>query len=527
MRYIIVALLFSLPLFSQEKKEINNWADTGITIDIIIEKFLNDKTCKSAPGNYLACVHAYNQILLRQNKKAELFLPDDKDKENNYKIVDTYKILEDVKVVALKQKKLVHFQNNSINRWLEYINKNGMEKLPNIEKQVLEFKEKNVKDSYTDAFYASTLLNGLIPFANHDHSQAVLEKPFVFAGNNRSEIKSLGGTLNALSDGAVISDIIDDSPLHRVGIRPFDKILSVNEITPIDNPIDPIMEVMRADGPIKLLIKRGDNFLDFVVEKDILKEVDVSSTVLAREVGYIRIKTFFRNNISDQVQAVITELKDKKVKSLIIDLRGNGGGFVDHVHKIGGFFLGKDKVIAKIYNKFTKKISEFLTTEEKLTDLPLVILIDGQSASASEILSLGLADHNRATLVGQRSFGKATGQELIENAPMLNSLEGVALKLTSRRFHGPMENSHQLIGITPHFVVSSGHEELDVEMVREENIAIRPMEPTSRKISFTVEQPLINCLNKTSKAHKEYLERETYNSGDLQLLVAKDVAHCL
>lgn len=171
--------------------------------------------------------------------------------------------------------------------------------------------------------------------------------------------------------------------------------------------------------------------------------------MLKDKIGYIRITTFDENT-ADNFKAALDDLKTSGMKGLIIDLRDNPGGLLSTSTQIADMLLGKGTIVYAIDAEGTR---EDITSDNKKLDVPLALLVNGGSASASEILSGAVRDFDAGTLIGTKTFGKGLVQTI------LDLKDGTALKVTSARYYTPSGECIQGIGITPDMVIELNEEQ--------------------------------------------------------------------
>ena len=245
----------------------------------------------------------------------------------------------------------------------------------------------------------------------------------------------------------VVISPIKDSPAEKAGIKAGDIILKVDDKTYEAKELtDASNNIKGKEGTkVKLEILRENETLNFEIERKVVKLQYISGTVIENDIGYIAITSFDEEAAKDFTNTY-NELKEKNIKSLIIDLRDNGGGVVDEALKITDMFLEKDKTMLITVDKNNnKKYSK--TKSDKTIDIPVIILANDASASASEIFIGALKDNERAKVVGTTTFGKGLIQQLRK---MQN---GTGLKVTSAEYFTPNENPINKKGIEPDYKV--------------------------------------------------------------------------
>ena len=257
-----------------------------------------------------------------------------------------------------------------------------------------------------------------------------------------------------MEDGFVkVISPIDDTPAFRAGLEAGDLIIRLNEKSVKGMTLNDAVKIMRGDPgtDIKLTVIRegADKPLPFTVTRDIISVKSVKSRILEPDYGYIRISNFQSKTARDLVSEVSKLKNDNKneLKGLVLDLRNNPGGVLSAAADVSDAFIDKGKLV---YTKGRINNSEFEFNAKPgdiMNGLPLVVLINGGSASASEIVAGALQDHSRAVVMGSKSFGKGSVQTIQE----LRS--GGAVKITTARYFTPSGRSIQGEGITPDIIL--------------------------------------------------------------------------
>lgn len=251
-----------------------------------------------------------------------------------------------------------------------------------------------------------------------------------------------------VNDNMVIIQTIENSPAEKAGIKSGDYITKVDdyEVTPLSTSTEVSEKIKGEEGTnVKIEILRENKKLTFDIKRENIKLHYISTEVLENNIGYIAIKSF-DSGTAEEFKTKLQDLLSKNVKSLIIDLRNNTGGIVQESTAIADYLLDKDKTI--IITKDKNGNEEITKTKmDKLTDLPIVVITNSQTASASEILASALKDNNRAKLVGIKTYGKG----VIQNVFRLS--DGSALKLTTEEYYTALGNKMDGLGIYPTEVV--------------------------------------------------------------------------
>ena len=257
-----------------------------------------------------------------------------------------------------------------------------------------------------------------------------------------------------MEDGFVkVISPIDDTPAFRAGIESGDLIIRLNDKSVKGMTLNDAVKIMRGDPgtDIKLTVIRegADKPLPFTVTRDIISVKSVKSRILEPDYGYIRISNFQSKTARDLVNE-LSNLKKKnknELKGLVLDLRNNPGGVLSAAADVSDAFINEGKLV---YTKGRIKNSDFEFNAKPgdiMNGSPVVVLINGGSASASEIVAGALQDHRRAVIMGSKSFGKGSVQTIQE----LRS--GGAVKITTARYFTPSGRSIQGEGITPDIIL--------------------------------------------------------------------------
>ena len=291
------------------------------------------------------------------------------------------------------------------------------------------------------------MLNGLDPHSSYMDPKSFRDMQVQTHG----EFGGLGIEVT-MEDGLVkVVAPIDDTPAAKAGVRAGDIITHIDDEAVQGLTLNQAVEKMR--GPVntkiklKIVRKGADKPLDLAIMRDTIKVRSVRSHNEGDDVGYVRI-TQFNEQTSDGLKKAInditTQLGADKVKGYVIDLRNNPGGLLDQAISVSDTFLERGEIVST-RGRDPEETQRFNARPGDLTKgKPVIVLINGGSASASEIVAGALQDHRRATLVGTRSFGKGSVQTIIP----LGSGNG-ALRLTTARYFTPSGRSIQAKGITP------------------------------------------------------------------------------
>lgn len=276
-------------------------------------------------------------------------------------------------------------------------------------------------------------------FMNKDEFASLMK---MSSGN----ITGIGVTITSKDNKLTIIDTVKDSPADRAGLIANDVIEKINDIELSGDDSQKAVSIIgeAKNSELKLTIKRAgvDGFdVNIVPEKVKIKSVE--GAMMNSNVGYIRIKTFMNENTTEDFKNTIEELRAQGMKGIILDLRENPGGLLTEAVGVASQFIPKDKIITYTVDKYDNRY-ESLSIGGVAEGIPLVILVNGNSASASEVVTGALRDYNLATTIGETTFGKGIVQQSFKFSDEIGGL-----KVTISKYYTPNgENIHKK-GITP------------------------------------------------------------------------------
>lgn len=306
---------------------------------------------------------------------------------------------------------------------------------------------KYIEDDYVDTFGMPRLIELTLPsvLKNLDpHSIYIPASEFQNVNEPlEGGFDGIGVQFNMPNDTIVVISPVKGGPSEKLGVLAGDRIIKINGkiVAGVKFPTDSVPKLLK--GPtgtkVKISIKRKgvNELIDFEITRDKipLYSVDVSYMV-TNDIGFIKISTFSKTTYREFLKGV-ESLKGMGMKKLIVDLRGNNGGYMDEATDIADEFLDSTKLIVYTQGKSRARQNIFSNPGGLCIDNEVVILIDEFSASASEILAGAIQDNDRGTIIGRRSFGKGLVQEQVFFK------DGSALRLTTARYYTPSGRSIQ------------------------------------------------------------------------------------
>ncbi len=251
---------------------------------------------------------------------------------------------------------------------------------------------------------------------------------------------------------------MEDSPAKKAGIMAGDIIVEVNGESVIGQSTDIVSSKIKGEEGtnVSIKIKRNDEYLTFDLVRENIKIYHVYSEILDNNVGYISLITF-DTGCADEFYKKLTELKDKGITKLVIDLRNNTGGIVNESLNIAEMFINKGNKLLITEDNKNNKVTTYAKSDA-IVDMDVVVLCNKYTASASEILIGALRDNNIAKTVGTQTYGKGVIQQIFKLK------DGGALKITTEEYYTPNETKINKVGITPDVEVELKDGEEDTQL---------------------------------------------------------------
>jgi carboxyl-terminal processing protease len=356
-------------------------------------------------------------------------------KKNNYNLLTIILI---VIVVALFSSAVtgitIYFMNN----------KNVI--LSDEEKELLNVYN-NIKNTYYISVDSDTLVDaaieGMIDSLGEDYTEVLNSaESSLLSDKLDGSYQGIGIVVGISDNNIIVKSVTEDSPASKSGILVNDIILSINNTEVNRDNYYNISELITENEQVTLSIKRDDEIIEKNVAVETLDKPSITSKIIeknGKSVGYIYIETF-SNTTDKQFDAALKSLESEGIDSLIIDVRNNTGGYLDVAKSICSMFIIKGKTIYQL--KTQNSVSEVVDTTSESRDYDVVVLINGKSASASEVLALALKESYGAIIVGTTSYGKGSVQQL-------DNTSSSTIKLTTAKWYSPLGNTIDGIGITP------------------------------------------------------------------------------
>ena len=316
-----------------------------------------------------------------------------------------------------------------------------------------------------------------------------------------------------MEDGFIkVISPIDDTPAQKAGVKAGDMIIKLDD-TPVKGlSLDDAVQMMRGDPGTTItltIIREGEEKpLVLAITRDIIKVQSVRKRTLQPGIGYLRISHFQLHTADDARKAVTDLIKEnKKLNGLILDLRNNPGGVLSAAVAVSDLFLEQGLIVYTEGRIKDSRLSFSAKPVDLLNKAPMIVLVNGGSASASEIVAGALQDHKRAIIMGEKTFGKGSVQTILPLS------DNAALKLTTARYYTPSGRSIQAEGITPDIAVNP----LKVQLVKQDIPTIKEADLSGHLSNNTA------AGNKGDKQAQAAAETDKLLKSDYELYEAVNV----
>ncbi len=317
---------------------------------------------------------------------------------------------------------------------------------------------------------------------------------------------------------------MEDTPAWKAGVKAGDKIIRINgEATKGLSLVEAVAKMREKGEAIRLTVFReeSDEIKEIEIIREEIKVKSVREQMLVDNIGYVRLSHFQEKSAREMKRALKSLDKKKKLRGLVLDLRNNPGGLLDEAVEVANLFIDGGVIVSTIGRDKKQEEVKKARSGVARTDIPLVVLVNGNSASAAEIVAGALKDHNRALILGSRTFGKGSVQTVIPLA------DDMGLKLTIATYHTPNGTSIQAKGITPHVLL----DEVDPELYSKAKRKASYLREADLRNHFGAEGRVENSRRKigdyTQKRGKDKSERKSRERMDPEkdFQIQRAVAH--
>lgn len=361
------------------------------------------------------------------------------------------------------------------------------------------------------------------------HSAYLDEKHFKdLKIQTEGEFGGLGITVGQRDGALTVIAPMEGTPADKAGVKASDIILKINKQSTLNMTIDEAVNLMRGKpgtGIELTLVREGESKpLVISIVRDIIKIESVYSRLIENEnMLYVRVVSFDKNIVGDVKEAI---QKNKGVKGIVLDLRNNPGGLLNQAVELVDLFVDEGVIVSQKGRVESDNAEYKASKSGTLTKMPLVVLVNGGSASASEIVSGALQDHKRAIIIGEKTFGKGSVQAV------LPVVDNEAIRLTIARYYLPSGRTIQAEGVTPDLIVYPGEvpHKNNEQLLKEKDLK-KHLEGELKKAEEAKPETKEKDKNKAKtkeplKSEKEVISQESLFK-DLQLKSAVDAIKVL
>ncbi len=458
------------------------WVGSGVDRKFVNQFFFSNENCMSAPQSFVACVEAINDSLSELGTLYRV-VPDGSVKPFDGEFVKTHaprfasikRALAPLKVVEWKLPKIKRTPKQA-KEWIARLNRFWMTtyvmayqnlnsdsaraaqaKKIDFTRAVVLVAKQIVKHDGTlslESVYADSI-NRFLAIAESPHTS--IEPDESFENDLKTadvKFSGVGMNLKLVQDKIFLNPLIG-GPSEIAGVKANDRLLGVDGVDVSKIDFSQVLSKMRGkDGStVTIDIERDGGFEMIIpIKRGQVVTNNVSSSsvsLLGKRYGYVSVNTFEQRGLAEKVRLEVRKLIADGAHGLILDVRDNLGGLLDESTKLAGLFLAPGALIAtkEIIKGMPGKDEKFESKDGEFSDLPLIVLINGHSASASEVLTLALQENERAWIVGDQSYGKGVGMTALP----VTGKPKLLFWTTNFKFFGPAHQSNHLSGIEPDF----------------------------------------------------------------------------
>lgn len=385
--------------------------------------------------------------------------------------------------------------------------------LLNIFGEVMERTKALYVEEQTDKQLIESALNGMLTSLD-PHSSYLNEEDFKYMNEQTSgKFGGLGIEITMENGLVKVISPIDDTPAAKAGIKAGDFITDIDGQTVIGLTLNEVVSKLRGKPgtKVKITVRRvNEEPFDVTLKRDEIKVTSVKSDIKNDDILYVRISAFNEDVDTDTKKAVENAKKQLKDKfaGIVIDMRNNPGGLLDQAVKVSDLFLEQGEIVSTRSRNEEDTVKFSATPGDIAEGLPIVVMINEGSASASEITAGALQDHHRAIILGQKSFGKGSVQTVL---PLRNK---GAMRITTARYYTPSGRSIQATGIEP---------DIEVKPAKVEEIQSHGLNLSEADLKGALKNEQAKDTKKNEKAEQD----KEKDAKDYQLVRALDLVKAL
>jgi carboxyl-terminal processing protease len=418
------------------------------------------------------------------------------------------------------------------NRWVPNVAAIGRQDYESLEvfSNILSIVKKNYVEDIDTKNLVSGAINGMLHSLDPHSAYLTPDLYKELQSDTQGRFGGLGIEITVKGGVLTVVSPIEDTPAAKAGIKPGDQIFKIeDEFTKDMTLVDAVKKMRGLKGTkINLTIRRegANDLIDFSLVRDIIRVQSVRSRSLEPGYGSVRLAQFQERSDRDVVRALEKLAAEKSgLKGLVLDLRNNPGGLLTQAVRVSDLFLESGMIVYTEGRIEAQKQKYFAQKDGTWADFPIVVLVNGGSASASEIVAGALQDHKRAVVLGTKTFGKGSVQTIL---PLDDNS---ALRLTTARYFTPLGRSIQATGIVPDILVDSvavqegKPEERRRPGVREENLPghLQNPQPNSTPAQEQLDREREKQIPRSGPTGDETIDNDQQLKRALDLLKSWDV----
>lgn len=331
--------------------------------------------------------------------------------------------------------------------------------------RVLDLIERNYVEDVEPQKLTIGAIEGMLRTLDPYSAYLTPERYKEFEEGTSGEFGGVGMEISIKNDILTVVAPLDDSPAQKAGIKAGDMIIKINGLSTQGMSVHDAVKALRGPSgtTVTVTIKRAkDGSLeDLTLTRELIKTSSVKHGIIEGGFGYVRITTF-QEKTSEELTKALDDLASRgggKIKGLVLDLRNNPGGLLSEAVEVADKFIDDGLIVSVRGRTKDQTIDYWASKEDPPSTYPMVVLVNGGSASASEVVAEALQDRRRAVILGTKTFGKGSVQTIIKLE------DGSGLKLTTARFYAPSGRSINEVGVVPDIIVGEASDE-DLQLKR-------------------------------------------------------------
>ncbi len=533
---------------SQKKTPLQYWQETGLGPSELFNGITN-KVCRSTELDIRACLSALDSFASASDP-ARRFVPkawlaEQKDQQATVERDFGTMVLVQVKPKAVAEAKKsvremmleMKMERDKFNAALFSAGRSNFD-FDNARETIIKLTSVKAQESFQTAAAITTYLE---TFDGHARLQPTAQLRESVESSGDESYAGIGMTFRQVDTKHFIESFMDGSPADKSELRVGDALEKVNGVSLEGMSSEGIRKLVMgpAGSKVSVEVKRGSELVRIDIIRSKIEILNVSSSLIddgRTKYAYVKLAAFMSKSGCPDIAKAISTHQANGARAIILDVRGNPGGLVDQAACIGGLFVGP-KVIMKVLQLGENFMRNVTSREQQRFTLPMVILIDAGSASASEVLSGALQDHKRGWVLGERSFGKGSVQQSRDYpfatgfTPVLQTGK-ISIFETIATFYQPNGRTNQLAGIIPNFEVSAKPGMTEDERYRMREAEFVPNAVPVKSVPWVETRPeevqkIRSCLATKGVAQAKYEASATARKRlDYQILSAQDVLAC-